>query len=61
MLIFTDNQALLGALRKGRSSVKSMNNIRRRVACLLLVANLETVLYYVKSELNPADGPSRFA
>ena len=59
LIMFTDNQTLLGALRKGRSSKRSLNKICRRVAALCTGGQVRLELFYVKSESNPADGPSR--
>ena len=59
VIIFVDNQALISALQKGRSRVRSFNRICRRVASLPLVDNRIAELFYVPSALNPADGPSR--
>ncbi|CAN8063815.1 unnamed protein product [Agarophyton chilense] len=59
LIIFIDNQALIGALKKGRSSVYSFNRICRRVAALLLAGNMRLEAFYVPSVNNPADEPSR--
>ena len=60
LVIFVDNQTLLGALKKGRSSKKSLNKICRKVAALVGASNCKLELFYIKSELNPADKPSRY-
>ena len=57
--LLVDNSAVLGALIKGRSSVKRMNHLCRRIAALLLGAGIMPYWVWVPSELNPADGPSR--
>jgi len=56
---FIDNTALLGALRKGRSSKWSLNQICRSVVAICLAANMVVTWWYVPSKRNPADGPSR--
>lgn len=56
---FVDNQTLLSAVTKGRSSSKSLQNICRRVAALCLAGNINLIEGWVTSEKNPADGPSR--
>lgn len=59
IVIFLDNEALVGAIRKGRSSVREFNVICRKVMALTLAGDLFLEVYYVRSEDNPADGPSR--
>lgn len=60
LVLFTDSQAVLGALRKGRSSVPSFNILCRKIAALTLVAQLKIDYFYIRTGSNPADGPSRF-
>jgi len=60
VIIFVDNTALIGAVQKGRSSKPRFNRICQRTAALTLAGNLQLILRYVRSEDNPADGPSRF-
>ena len=60
VLIFVDNEALIGAVRKGRSSKCRFNRICQRVAALSLAGNIDIHLFYIQSEKNSADGPSRF-
>lgn len=59
LAILTDNTALLGALKKGRSPQPRFNGICRRVAAFTLAGNLHIDFHFVRSEDNPADGPSR--
>ena len=59
VLCFVDNQALLGSLRKGRSSAVRLLHICRRVAAHALFAELRLHYRYVPSALNVADAPSR--
>jgi len=60
IMLFVDNTALLGALQKGRSSKPRFNRICQRTAALTLAGNVQPIYRYVRSEFNPADGPSRF-
>jgi len=57
--MLVDNTTLMGALRKGRSPSTVLNKICRKVAGLVLAGNLYVDYFYVRSEYNPADGPSR--
>eukprot|EP00171_Calliarthron_tuberculosum_P014305 IDg14305t1 len=59
VIFLTDNQTLLGALRKGRSSSMTSNGVCRQVASLGLIGDLTIEYYYVPSKDNPADVPSR--
>ena len=59
MLGFVDNQALLGAARKGRSSAPRLLGVCRRIAALALFADIRLHFRFVPSELNVADAPSR--
>ena len=54
-----DNQASLGALSKGRSSVPSLNRTCRRVCALVLSAGFVASWVWVRSNSNPSDFPSR--
>jgi hypothetical protein len=55
-----DNQAALGALAKGRSSVWDMNTFGcRRVCAYSLAADMEFLWIYLLTDLMPADFPSR--
>lgn len=60
-LDFVDNQALLGCVRKGRSSARRLLRVCRRVASLVLFAELRLHLRYVPTDRNVADAPSRGA
>lgn len=59
IIIFTDNTAILGALRKVRSSSPTLNYIFRRVPALSMVENIIVEYLYILSEHNPADESSR--
>lgn len=55
-----DNTASLNALRKGRSSVRDINAVCRRVACTSFITNTSVNWFWMPSLSNPADGPSRW-
>ena len=59
IIVFLDNDALVGAIRKGRSSVPDFNIICRKVMALTLAGDLYLEVYYIPSKENPADEPSR--
>ena len=54
-----DNQALVGALAKGRSSSRRLNRICRKSAGLYLFASVRPLVVWVPTTVQPADGPSR--
>jgi hypothetical protein len=56
---FVDNTAVLGSVAKGRSSSTRLNVICRRIAALVCTSGIRPLWFWVPSELNPADGPSR--
>ena len=58
LIIGVDNQTLIGALEKGRSSL-GLHHICRQVAALMVAGDIQLTLLYIPSEHNPADGPSR--
>lgn len=59
VIILVDNQSLLHALQKGRSSRQGFNKICRPVAALAIATNLHFEMYDMKSKLILADEPSR--
>ena len=59
ILQLQDNQAILGTLRKGRSSAPRLLVQARRVAALCLFGELRAAWVYVPSAWNRADEPSR--
>jgi len=59
VLVFLDNQAALGAFRKGRSSSWGMLMACRRTAAQAIFAGLRIAFRFVPTDRNPADGPSR--
>ena len=54
-----DSQVTQSAAAKGRSSAQSLNRILKRLAGLLVAANLYPYYAWTRSELNPSDAPSR--
>ena len=54
-----DSQVALGIFTKRRTSSRLLQRVIRRANCICLSANLLPVFLYVRSELNPADAPSR--
>jgi len=57
--LLCDAQAVLSAIRKGRSSAPSLIREIRRTGALLLAMQCLLFISYVPSEWNPADRPSR--
>ena len=58
-LHLVDSQVSIGVFTKKRSSSRVVQRVIRRANALCLAALLQPVLIYVRSELNPADAPSR--
>ena len=61
VLLFCDNTTTVQLLRKGVSRSPLLMAEVRQLWQLLIVANIKLVPVYIKSELNPADAPSRFS
>jgi len=59
VLIFTDNQVVLGVMAKGRSSVRLLNFLARKAAALTIGLGMKVYWRYVRTHRNHADGPSR--
>ena len=57
--LLCDAQAVLGAVRKGRTSAPSLAREIRRTGALLLAMQCLLFISYIPSEWNPADRPSR--
>jgi hypothetical protein len=55
-----DNQCAVSVLAKGRSSVKRLNVLLRRVTAVSLASRTRWFYGWVRSKDNPADGPSRW-
>ena len=60
LLILVDNQPVVSILTKGRSSAKQLQSPLRRCCAVLLATSSRLLVGWVKSEWNPADGPSRW-
>ena len=58
-LYLVDSQVALGALQKGRSPSPHLLPIIKRINALCLCASHTMLLGYVRTDLNPADRPSR--
>ncbi len=59
MLFGVDAQAVMHALNKGRSSAWSIRREIARSAAVCLAGDLRCKFFYIQSELNVADAPSR--
>ena len=57
---FVDSQVSLGVLAKGRSSSRQIAAVLRRYNALALAACLFAAYAWVRTDLNPADRPSRW-
>ena len=57
---FTDSQVSLAVFCKGRSSSQAIMRILKRLNALVLAGCLFPVYAYVRTDLNPADAPSRW-
>lgn len=57
---FIDSSALLGAMVKGRSSSSRLLTVIRRISGHLLAGFVQPCWFWVPTDLNPADAPSRF-
>ena len=60
-LVLVDNQAALGAIRKGCSSSRTMMRPLRRLMAVVTGGNIRLAMGWVRTDWNPADGPSRWA
>ena len=59
VLLLIDSSSLLGAFAKGRSSSSLLNAMCRSLAAMESVAQSRTLFAWVRTNLNPADEPSR--
>ena len=59
LVLFVDNQSVLGALRKGRSRAPDVHLILREILTSQESGQIRIYPYWVPSALNIADGPSR--
>lgn len=59
VFVLVDSAVLFSAIRKGRSSSRSLCSLLRVLCCLQLSCGLTIVPVWVPSKWNPADRPSR--
>lgn len=59
VLLISDSQVTIGAFAKGRSSVKVLNMLCRRVAAIAFACRVKFHWRYIRTHRNHADGPSR--
>ena len=59
LCILSDSRVAIGAIRKGRSSSFGLLVVLRAVAALSLASGCQLRLYWLPTDINPADGPSR--
>jgi hypothetical protein len=59
ILLLTDNTAVLGAVKKGRSSGHALRSPMRVLAAWILATGVRLEVRYVASACNPADAASR--
>ena len=58
-LHLVDSQVAIGVFTKKRSSSRLLQRVLRRANSLCLAIGLHPIFVYVRSEINPADRPSR--
>ena len=61
LILFVDNQSVLGCLRKGRSRKMDVHRIVEDILSILGTCQIDTVPHWVPSSLNISDVPSRGA
>ncbi|KAE8220475.1 hypothetical protein CF319_g6006 [Tilletia indica] len=59
ILVRGDNQGVIGSFRRGRSRGRQANSVLKRLLALERSREVEIRVEYIRSEDNPADGPSR--
>jgi hypothetical protein len=59
VFVGTDSRVLLGAILKGRSSSKQLNHMLRLISGLCLVQSWILEVFWLQSEFNPSDAPTR--
>jgi hypothetical protein len=59
IICHTDNQGVHGALKAGRSRGPTQNEVLRKIVHLMQDHNIWVTTKWIRSEDNPADGPSR--
>jgi len=58
-VLLSDSRVAVGCLSKGRSSSYALLRVSRKFAALVLSSGLSVSFRWIRSEMNPADGPSR--
>jgi hypothetical protein len=58
-LMLVDAQAVMYALRKGRSSAPTLRRNLRKIAAMELIGDVRLKFGYIPTDSNPADRPSR--
>ena len=58
-LILMDSAVAIGALSKGRSPSQRLGPIVQKIDALLLASSFTPLIVWVRTDLNPADEPSR--
>ena len=58
-LLGLDSAVTVGSAAKGRSSSKAINHECRKSMPLLIAAEIQVGIFWIRSASNPADGPSR--
>jgi hypothetical protein len=58
-VVACDSGVCVGAWGKGRSSSKQLNNILRKTLAWSILGRVKFVLFWVATDVNPADDPSR--
>ena len=59
-LLLVDNSTVVGIMTKGRTTSRTLRTPLRRACAVLVSTGQRLILAWVKSEWNPADGPSRW-
>ena len=59
IMLLVDAKAVVGALRKGRSSAPTLKHVIKAIAGLCLAGSIRLHILYVHTKSNPADAPSR--
>ena len=60
ILLLVDNSTVVGIFTKGRTTSRTLWAPLRRSCAILVATGSRLILAWVKSEWNPADGPSRW-
>ena len=55
-----DSQVCLAVLTKWRSTSMQLRHVLRKVASLMLLCSMQALYVYIRTDLNPADAPSRW-